>query len=105
VNRVNRAYEDGGIEAFWDELEKLDDVVRALTVASAFFPDLIREVIKDQMAEHGVTVEDLREILRKPDPLSIDLSKRLAGPFFFSAAGTRLLFSLIRANQSSCPAT
>jgi hypothetical protein len=42
-------------------------VVRALTVASAFFPDLIREVIKDQMAEHGVIVEDLREILRKPE--------------------------------------
>jgi hypothetical protein len=50
VNRVNRAYEAGGIEAFWDELENLDDPVQAITVASAFFPDLIREVIKDHMA-------------------------------------------------------
>ena len=25
VNRVNRAYETGGLEAFWDELENLDD--------------------------------------------------------------------------------
>jgi hypothetical protein len=67
VNRVNRAYEAGGIEAFWDELESLDDSVQAITVASAFFPDLVREVIKDHMAEHGVTIDDLREILRKSE--------------------------------------
>lgn len=64
VNRVNRAYEAEGIEAFWDELESLEDSVQAITVASAFFPDLVREVIKDHMAEHGVTIDDLREILR-----------------------------------------
>jgi hypothetical protein len=62
VNRVNRAYEAEGIEAFWDELS-LEDSVQAITVASAFFPDLVREV-KDHMAEHGVTIDDLREILR-----------------------------------------
>jgi hypothetical protein len=64
VNRVNRAYEAEGIEAFWDELESLEDSVQAITVASAFFPDLVREAIKDHMAEHGVTIDDLREILR-----------------------------------------
>jgi hypothetical protein len=69
VNRVNRAYEAGGIEAFWDELENLDDPVQAITVASAFFPDLIREVIRDHMAEHGLTIDDLREILRKSESL------------------------------------
>ena len=67
VDRVNRAFEVGGIEAFWDELERLDDSVQAITVASAFFPDLIREVIKDHMAEHGLTIDDLREILRKSE--------------------------------------
>jgi hypothetical protein len=67
VNRANRAYEAGGIEAFWDELENLDDPVQAITVASAFFPDLIREIIKDHMAEHGLTIDDLREILRKSE--------------------------------------
>ena len=67
VNRVNRAYEAGGIDAFWDELEKLDDQVLEITVASAFFPDLIRELLKDQMAEHGLAFEDLQEVLRKAE--------------------------------------
>ena len=67
VNRVNRAYEAGGIDAFWGELEKLDDPVLATIVASAFFPDLIRELLEDQMAEHGLTIEDLREIVRKAE--------------------------------------
>ena len=66
VNRVNRAYETGGFEAFWDELEKLDDV-QAVTVASAFFPDLIRELLRDHMAEHGLTIDDLREALKKAE--------------------------------------
>ena len=34
VNRVNRAYEAGGIERSGDELDKLDDVAQAVTVAS-----------------------------------------------------------------------
>ena len=67
VDRVNRAFEVGGIEAFWDELERLDDSVQAITVASAFFPDLIRGIIKDHMAEHGLTIDDLREMLRKAE--------------------------------------
>jgi hypothetical protein len=33
-------------------------------VAGAFFPDLIREALKDEMAEHGITQEDLKELLR-----------------------------------------
>jgi hypothetical protein len=67
VNRVNRAYEVGGIDAFCDELERLDDEVLQVTVAGAFFPALIRELLEDQMAEHGLTFHDLREILRKAE--------------------------------------
>jgi len=67
VNRANLAFEAGGIDAFWDELEKLGDVGQELTVASAFFPDLIRKLLEDQMAGHGLTIEDLREILRKAE--------------------------------------
>ena len=29
----------------------------------AFFPDLIREALKDEMAEQGITQEDLKELL------------------------------------------
>ena len=68
VNRVNRAYEAAGIDAFCDELERLDDEVLQVTVAGAFFPALIRELLEDhQMAEHGLTFDDLREILRKAE--------------------------------------
>jgi hypothetical protein len=36
--------------------------------AGAFFPALIRELLEDhQMAEHGLTFDDLREILRKAE--------------------------------------
>ena len=38
-----------------------------MSVLSAFFPDMIREAIKDEMANQGVTVEDLREIIRKKE--------------------------------------
>jgi hypothetical protein len=34
-------------------------------VLGAFFPDLVRETIKDQLAEEGITEEDLRALIRK----------------------------------------
>jgi hypothetical protein len=34
-------------------------------VLGALFPDLVREAIKDKMAESGITEEDLRELIRK----------------------------------------
>lgn len=66
VRRVNRAYEARGIKAFWEELEKLDEL-QAYRVASAFFPDLIRELIKDHMAEYGLTIDDWRVVLKKAE--------------------------------------
>jgi hypothetical protein len=66
VRRVNRAYETRGIEAFWDELEKLDEL-QAFRVASAFFPDLIRELTRDHMAEYGLTIDDWRVVLKKAE--------------------------------------
>jgi hypothetical protein len=66
IEWVNRAYEAGGMEAFCNELEQLDEVLQ-ITVAGAFFPDLIRALLQDQMAEHGLTFQDLREILRNAE--------------------------------------
>jgi len=31
----------------------------------AFFPDMVREAIKDQMAETGMTEDELAELIRK----------------------------------------
>jgi hypothetical protein len=45
------------IDAFCDELERLDDEVLQVTVAGAFFPALIRKFLEDQMAEHGLTFQ------------------------------------------------
>ena len=67
VNRVNDAYEAGGIDAFCDELEQLEDEVLQVTVAGAFFPALIRKLLEEQMAEHSLTFHDLREILRQAE--------------------------------------
>jgi hypothetical protein len=65
IDRVNRACELGGAAAFWLELEKLDDVALQLRVMGAFFPDLMRQVVEEQVAKRGLTVKDLRKLIRK----------------------------------------
>ena len=37
-----------------------------LRVVAAFFPDKVREAIKDEMAENGITEQDLRAMAEKP---------------------------------------
>jgi hypothetical protein len=67
INRVMRACEAGGFNVFWDEIDRLVDPVLQIRVAKAFFPDLIREALKDEMAEQGITHEDLKAFLtRRP---------------------------------------
>jgi hypothetical protein len=41
------------------------DPVMYVRVMGAFFPDDIREAIRDEMAESGMTAEDLRELIAK----------------------------------------
>jgi hypothetical protein len=36
-------------------------------VASAFFPNLISELIRDHMAEYGLTIDDWRVVLKKAE--------------------------------------
>jgi hypothetical protein len=64
IDRVNRACELGGANAFWDELEKLDDILLQLRVLGAFFPDLMRQIIEEEVTERGLTVNDLRKRIR-----------------------------------------
>ena len=70
IDRLKRAYEARGMNGFWDELERLSgDFVFQITIASAFFPAQIREALKGVMADYGLTMEDLREILEKEKDL------------------------------------
>jgi hypothetical protein len=45
--------------------ELSDNPVCCVRVLGALVPDLIREKIKDGLAEWGVTEEDLRQLLRE----------------------------------------
>jgi hypothetical protein len=84
VNRINRACELGGATAFWEELEKLGDMSLQLRVLGAFFPELLREVIEEEMTEHGLTIDDLREAERKAEtPLAINRLSKFSGLFLF----------------------
>jgi hypothetical protein len=56
----------GGRRAFNKAMDELaTDPFRYATVTGAFFPDMIREAIKDSMAEIGMTEDDVRELIRK----------------------------------------
>ena len=66
INRFKRAYEVGGRRAFNKALKKLDDnPVLGIRVIGAFYPEMVREAIKDAMAQSGITREDLCEMKRK----------------------------------------
>ena len=68
ANRLLRAYDAGGRAAFWRAMDELDnaDPIRWLVVAGAFFPDVVREVsLGDEIAEQGMTEEDVRQLYKK----------------------------------------
>jgi hypothetical protein len=66
INMLRRAYESGGTKALSKALDRLaKDPIRHVRVMGAFFPDMVREAIKDQMAETGTTEDELAELIRK----------------------------------------
>ena len=42
-----------------------EDPARYIAVAGAFFPDIVRKIIRDEMAEQGMTEEDVRDLFEK----------------------------------------
>ena len=58
-----------------------------LRVLGAFFPELVRAVIEEEMTEHGLSIDDLREAERKAEARSRSIDYRSLADFFFSAAG------------------
>jgi hypothetical protein len=67
INKIKKAYETGGTEALSRAMADLinADPIRGVNVIAAYFPDTVREAIRDSMADLGVTTEDLLEILEK----------------------------------------
>jgi len=68
INKLRNAHKNGGKKALadaWDQLAK--DPIRYAVVAGAFYPKMVREALRDQMAEAGMTEEDLRDLIRKLD--------------------------------------
>jgi hypothetical protein len=51
--------------------ELATDEIRFMTVMGAFYPHMVRERIRDEMAEQGITADDLRELIRKLESPSI----------------------------------
>jgi hypothetical protein len=67
INRCKQAYQEGGkakLSQIMDDLSK-QDPIRHMTVVGAFWPDIVREAIRDEMAERGMDEEDLRDLIRK----------------------------------------
>jgi hypothetical protein len=66
INKLQKAYETGGRKAIDLAFKKLaKDPIRFAVVVGALFPEMMREMIRDQMAEAGITEEDLRELIQK----------------------------------------
>ena len=67
INKLLRAYETGGADAFWDAIEELgdEDPVRYVAVVGAFFPDVVRKILRDEMAKQGMTEEEVRDLFKK----------------------------------------
>jgi hypothetical protein len=66
INKLNRAFKSGGEAALRKAYRELaEHPSRWVRVFGAFFPDKLREILKDKMAEVGLTDDDLIELDRK----------------------------------------
>jgi hypothetical protein len=67
INWLRRIHESEGKKAVRKALRALEPE-SYLRVVAAFFPDKVREAIKDEMAENGITEQDLSEMTQKFHP-------------------------------------
>ena len=65
IDKLNHAYKADGVEGLQKAFEHLlqHDPVRAARILGAFYPQGIG--LADQLAEHGLTAEDFREMTQK----------------------------------------
>jgi hypothetical protein len=90
INKLQQAYKEGGKAALNRAMAALaKDPIRFTAVIGAFFPQMIREGIRDAVAEAGLTEEDLREMARNLDS-SRPIARRrraVAAPVRYSRSG------------------
>jgi hypothetical protein len=68
LNKLKAAYESGGSKALSKAFRELAvDPILSVRVIGALFPEMMREQIRDTLAERGITEEDLREMIRKAE--------------------------------------
>jgi len=67
LNTLRQALETRGPEALSKAFEKLAkaDPIRYMNIVAALFPDMVREMARDKIAEMGMTEEDVHELIRK----------------------------------------
>jgi len=67
INHLQEVYQTGGKKALSKALGVLaeQDPIQYVVVMHAFFPRMIREAIRDSVAEAGMTEDDMRELIRK----------------------------------------
>ena len=71
INKLRKTYKRGGRKAVGLALEKLaKDPFRFVVVIGALYPDMMREMIRDHMADAGITEEDLRELIQKLESIA-----------------------------------
>ena len=64
INKLRRIWETKGTKALTKAFDQLDPG-RCFRIMAAFFPERVYNTIRDQMAEKGITEEDLKEMARK----------------------------------------
>jgi hypothetical protein len=67
VNKLRRAYKEGGAQALqkaWGELMD-KDAVQFARVACAYAPDRMPQIIKDGVEDEGYTFQELIELAKK----------------------------------------
>ena len=68
INKLRRAYDGGGDEALRGLTRTYARGTRSLGPSyGRVFSDYVREKLKDAMADLGMTIEDLRDMIRKSE--------------------------------------
>jgi hypothetical protein len=69
LNKMRHVYSEGGKEALKAAMLDLSesDLVSYTRVIGAYFPNELRNALKDAMAESGMTLDDLKEMNRKKE--------------------------------------
>ena len=67
INQLRHVYESGGSKALSKAFGELREAapINCVRIVGAFFPDMLREAIKDGLAEVGMTEDDVRELIHK----------------------------------------